>query len=318
MEKEEIEKQVKAGNILWKAQELARKELQPNCSLFEAAEKIEEFIRKKGAECAFPANLSLNENAAHQTPCWNDKNVLQEDDVVKVDIGTHIEGRIADASFTINHSGKWKELVEATELALAKAFSMLGKNPTLGEIGAAIEHEITAKGFRPIQNLTGHGLGEYVQHAPPSIPNIAKNDARKFEEGKAYAIEPFASNGDGFVREGLESGIFMLEEPRSVRNAHARRVLEFVAENYRTLPFAERWLHRELKMDEFALKIGLKQLVKEKIIKSFPVLRERPGAMVSQAENSFIKDKNRIIKLVQGSGEEKKGGKNGSNKNNQK
>jgi len=299
LEKEEIEKYVKAGRILWEAQQFARKELQPNCNLFEAVEKIEEFILKKGASCAFPVNLSLNENAAHQTPDWNDSIELNEEDVLKVDIGTHVDGRVADASFTINHSGKWNELIKATELALEKAFDLLDKNPTLGEIGQEIEAVISSKGFKPIQNLTGHGLAPFEQHAPPSIPNIKSQDNRRFENGKAYAIEPFASNGDGFVREALKSGIFQIEEPRPVRNAYARKILEFASENYKTLPFAERWLHRELKMSDFALKIGLKQLLKEKVIKSFPILREKKNAVVAQAENSFIKTENKIIKLVQ-------------------
>ncbi|RLG69156.1 MAG: type II methionyl aminopeptidase, partial [Candidatus Iainarchaeum archaeon] len=67
MEKEMLEKYVNAGHILFEAQQFAKKILEPNANLFECAEKIEEFIIKKGAKPAFPTNLSLNENAAHQT-----------------------------------------------------------------------------------------------------------------------------------------------------------------------------------------------------------------------------------------------------------
>lgn len=298
MEKEEIKKHIKAGEIHWKVTEKAKKLLQPNCNLFECVEKIEEFIAKKGAKPAFPVNLSLNENAAHQTPEWNDSLTLNESDLLKVDIGVQIEGRIADGAFSINHSGEWRELIEASELALKNAFALLEKNPSLGEIGKTIQESIESKGFKPVQNLSGHTLEKFVQHASPSIPNIAKNDSRKFEENKAYAIEPFATNGDGFIRESIESNIFELDEPRAVRNVHARKILKHVIENYKTLPFAERWLTRELKMSEFALRIGLKQLLRDKCIKAFPVLRERKGARVSQAENSFIKTKGKIITLI--------------------
>ncbi len=299
MEKEEIKKQLKAGRIHWQAMQKAKKLLQPNSPLFEAAEEIEEFIRKKSDGCAFPVNLSLNENAAHQTPGWNDKATLKEGDLLKVDIGVHVDGRIADGAFSINHSGEWSSLIEASEHALKNAFALLKKNPSIGEIGSAIQKSIESRGFKPVQNLTGHGLKKFVQHAPPSIPNIERNDERKLEENEAYAIEPFATNGKGFIHEGSEANIYALDEPHAVRNAHARKILKHVTENYKTLPFAERWLYRELKLSDFALKIGLKQLLREKCIKSFPILREKKGAMVSQAENSFIKSEGRIITIIQ-------------------
>jgi len=298
MEKEIMGKYVMAGLVLSEAQEFARKILVPGADIFECAEKIEEFIVKKGAMPAFPVNLSFNENAAHQTPDWNEKITLRKDDVLKVDIGVHIEGYIADAAFTINHSGKYKELIDAAELALKNAFDLLKKNPTLGEIGTTIEKTITEKGFKPVRNLTGHGLERYSEHAPPNIPNIANNIDKQLEAGKAYAIEPFASTGDGYVHEAGKANIFVLEESKPVRNAHARKIVNFIEENYKTLPFAERWLFRELKMDEFELKIGLKYLLREKIIRGYAILHDVRGSYVAQAENSFIKMDGEIIPLV--------------------
>lgn len=298
MEKEIIEKYRNAGCILYEAQVYAKKMLKPNANLFECAEKIEEFIVKKGAKPAFPVNLSINENAAHQTPDWNEKTMLNEEDVLKVDIGVHVDGYIADGAFTITYADKHRKLIEACEEALKKAFDMLPKDPTFGEIGKTIEETIAAYGFKVVQNLSGHGLARYIQHAPPSIPNIAKNDSRRFEEGHAYAIEPFATTGDGYVRESGKANIIALEEPRAVRNSYARRILAFVEEHYKTLPFAERWLVRELRLSEFALKIGIKNLLREKCIKAYPILHDKPGSFVSQAENSFIKSEKGIVKLV--------------------
>lgn len=298
MEKDIIGKYMVAGLVLSEAQEFARKILVPGAEIFECAERIEEFIVKKGARPAFPVNLSFNENAAHQTPDWNEKTTLRKDDVLKVDIGVHVDGYIADSAFTINHSEKHKELVDAAELALKNAFNLLEKNPSLGEIGATIEKAITEKGFRPVSNLTGHGLERYNQHAPPSIPNIASNIEKQLEDGKAYAIEPFASTGDGYVHESGKANIFALDEVKPVRNSHARKILNFVEENYKTLPFAERWLFRELKMGEFEIKVGLKHLLHEKVIKAYPILHDVQGSYVAQAENSFIKQDKQIIPLV--------------------
>jgi len=306
MEKEEKENYIKAGKIHFEAVQEARKLLKPNSNLYDAAEKIEALILKEGGKCAFPVNLSLNENAAHQTPEFDGKLVLDEKDLLKVDIGVHVDGFISDGAFSINHSGEWKDLIEASELAKDNAFALLEKNPNLGEIGATIQKTIESKGFNPVQNLSGHGLAQYMIHCAPSIPNYKKSDDREFEDDDAYAIEPFATNGEGFIREGNESNIFAIEEPHAVRNSYARKILSYVMEEYKTLPFAERWIERDLKLDEFGLKIGMKQLLREKCIKAFPVLREKPGTMVSQAENSFIKVEGKIITLSK-SGEKNAG-----------
>ncbi|MEM4662507.1 MAG: type II methionyl aminopeptidase [Candidatus Diapherotrites archaeon] len=298
MDKSIHAKYVTAGLILSKTKSFAKKLLVPGADLFECAEKIEEFIIKKGGKPAFPVNLSFNENAAHQTPDWNEKITLRKEDVLKVDIGVHIDGYIADCAFTINHSGKHADLIKAVESALQKAFELLPEDPTIGEIGSCIEKTIREKGFRPISNLTGHGLEQYVQHAQPVIPNTESKANIKLKDGKAYAIEPFASTGEGYVKESGKANIYRLDEPKPVRNSYARRILSFVVENYKTLPFAERWVIRELKMSEFETKLGLRQLLREKVLVPYPVLHDVPGSYVAQAENSFIKTEKQIVPLV--------------------
>ena len=47
---------------------------------------------KLEAGLAFPTGVSLNFCAAHYTPNGGDETVLQYDDVMKVDFGTHIQG----------------------------------------------------------------------------------------------------------------------------------------------------------------------------------------------------------------------------------
>jgi len=108
------------------------------------------------------------------------------------------------------------------------------------------------------------------------------------EEGNAYAIEPFATDGIGIVKEGSQSEIFALDKPKPLRNAHARKILEHVLEEYQTLPFALRWIEGSLKMPEFQLKVGIRELMRNGCIKAFPVLHEAKGKVVAQAEKSFI------------------------------
>jgi methionyl aminopeptidase len=289
MEKEEAEKYILAGQITKKVVEKAKKEVKPGQKLLEIASNIEKSIEQLGAEAkpAFPVNLSLNENAAHFTPSSKEEAVLLEKDVLKVDLGVHIEGFICDTAFTLNFDNSHAKIIEAAEQALENALGIVEEGIEIGKIGAEIEKAIQGKGFRPIKNLSGHGLGQFEQHGPPSIPNTDTGNPKKLEEG-AYAIEPFATDGEGYVREGQQSEIYAVEKPKPVRNAYARQVLEHVLEDYETLPFALRWLEEKLKMPEFQLKVGIRELVRNSCIKAFPVLHEAPGKFVAQAEKSFI------------------------------
>jgi len=291
MEKEEAEKYILAGQIAKKVVEKAKKTIKPGQKLLEIAESIEKNIQEVGQEAkakpAFPVNLSLNENAAHFTPGTTSKDVLEEKDILKVDLGAHVDGFICDTAFTLNFDNSHAKMIEAAELALENALGIAKEGIEIGRIGKEIEETIQEKGFRPIKNLTGHGLGEYEAHSSPSIPNTDTGNPKKLEEG-AYAIEPFATDGEGYVREGQQSEIFAVEKPKPVRNAYARQVLEHVLEEHQTLPFALRWVEEKLKMPEFQLKVGVRELMRNGCIKAFPVLHEAPGKFVAQAEKSFI------------------------------
>lgn len=291
MEKEETEKYIQAGKITKEAVEKAKKSIKPGQKLLEIAESIEKSIETIGAgkaKPAFPVNLSINQNAAHYTPGNNTKETLKETDVIKVDLGTQIDGYICDTAFTLNFDNKFSKMIEAAEQALENALSIAKEGTQIGKIGQEIEKAIKSKGYNPIQNLTGHGLNQYEQHAHPSIPNIETKNPNKLESGKAYALEPFATNGQGWVKEGQQSEIFALDKPKNTRNTHARKLQEHILEEYQTTPFALRWLQNKTKMPEFQLKVAMRELQKTGAIKSFPVLHEQPGKIVTQAEKSII------------------------------
>jgi methionyl aminopeptidase len=301
MESEEAKKYIKAGEILGKLQKKARKDAVSGKKLLDIALNVEKGVKDLSdgkAELAFPVNLSLNEAAAHYTPSEGDETVLEDKDLIKIDIGVQVDGFIADASFSVNPNNDWAALIEASELALENALSMAKPDVEIGKIGAEIEKTIKSKGFNPVQNLTGHGLAQYETHVAPSLANIANNDDRVLEEGYAYAFEPFATNGEGVVRESPQSEIFAIAEPKQVRNTYARQVQAFILEKYKTLPFAERWIWENIKMNELQQKIALRELLKAKCIKAFPVLREQEGKFVSQAENTILLYDGKAIRLV--------------------
>ncbi|MFH1588145.1 MAG: type II methionyl aminopeptidase [Candidatus Diapherotrites archaeon] len=298
MDKTELENYLKAGEINKKAQKKAKEVLQLGANLLDAVEEIEASILKNNGKLAFPVNLSVNEIAAHFTPPSNCVQSIEDNDLIKVDIGVHVEGFIADAAFSIAFNKKHEKLIQASENALEAGVKKFKAEIELKEIGKVIQKEINSMGFNPIQNLSGHGLGKGVVHAPPTIPNIENNDDRAIEDNSAYAIEPFATDGRGYVREGIQTEILQLEKVKPIRNMHARKILEFIEEEYEFYPFALRQLEKGIKMQEFNLKIGLKELRQKELLKAYPILKEEEGKIVSQAETSLVLFEGKVHRLV--------------------
>ncbi|GFO95825.1 methionine aminopeptidase [groundwater metagenome] len=164
-EKEEIlEKYLRAGKILSEVRAETVKKVKKGATLLSVAEFTENLIREKGGQPAFPVNISRNDEAAHSTPSFDDKSVFGKD-MVKLDIGVHIDGYIADTAVTVDLSGH-PELVKAAEKALADAIKFIHAGVNTADIGGVIEDAITSFGYKPVINLTGHGLAQYIQHAP--------------------------------------------------------------------------------------------------------------------------------------------------------
>jgi methionyl aminopeptidase len=243
-------------------------------------EEVEALVRSEGAGLAFPLNLSLNEAAAHDTASEGDDRLFAAGDVAKMDLGVHLDGYIADTAGTVD-LGENGSLLRASRAALEKAISLVKPGVPTGDLGAAIQGEIEALGFRPVANLTGHGLGRYEIHTPPTIPNVRINGGAVLREGMVFAIEPFASTGTGFVSDSPKVQIFQRILDRPARLPAAKRVLDQVRDRH-GLPFARRWLTGE-KID-----ITLTGLVRSGHLHAYPVLRDVPGSLVSQAEHTVI------------------------------
>ncbi len=206
--------------------------------------------------------------------------------MVKLDIGVHVDGYIADSALTVDLSDH-PELVDASKAALESAIGVIHAGIDTREIGAAIAEAIGEFGYRPISNLTGHGLAQYLAHVPPSIPNIHTRTGTVLYEGQVVAIEPFATEGEGKVRDATRWEIYHIttENPQLPRIPRARKLLAEMME-YKTLPFARRWFSGE-KID-----LTFRQLTKAGLIKPYPILREVTGALVSQAEHTVIVTEN--------------------------
>lgn len=280
MKDEIFDKYRDAGEIAAKILQRSARGIRIGGSYLDLVESIEMQVKDEGAALAFPLNLSLNEDAAHDTASPEDIRVFAKGDVAKLDLGVQIDGYIADTATTID-LGSNSLLLEASEQALDAAIKAVRPGVTAGDLGAAIQEEIECRGYRPISNLTGHGLDQYILHRSPTIPNVGVNGGVVLEEGMVFAIEPFATTGSGHVGEKIRKEIYSQISQKPVRIPSARAILDTVKDRH-GLPFARRWLN-EKKLD-----ITLSSLVRSHVLHVYPVLSDIPGSLVSQHEHTVI------------------------------
>ena len=280
---------LQAGKIAAQVREGARRKYYVGSTLFEICESVEAQIRSMNGQPAFPVNTSLNEVAAHYTAEPNDATVVKEGDVLKIDIGVHVDGYIADTAVTVCYDAKYESLVKAAETALGEAVRMARANTKASDIGRVIEATIIKFGFRPIQNLSGHSLKQYTIHAGKSIPNIwTIGSSFTLLANEAYAIEPFVTtkDGQGVVHEGKTRNIFGITSRKPVKDKEADNLLELMWTRFRTLPFALRWLTD--KYEEKDLRRLVDILAKKRNVHAYPILVEGRGKIVAQAEHTLI------------------------------
>ena len=268
-----------SGTAVKEAKQKAQEICQVGTSYREIADKLESVVSDhEGVEPAFPVNISANEEAAHYSPGPNTDRVVQPGDLLKVDIGAHKDGYIADSAITVDVSDQHSKIRSRNEEILSKALERIEPGLTVGELGSYIGS--LAEDYNIITNLTGHYLDRYTQHAGVSIPNRSNGSDHVFKKGDVFAVEPFLTDGPGRVRNGKPGNIYKQESNANVRGRRQRKLLGEIKE-LRGLPFSPRWLDSYNRM-------AMAKLVQSGVVKHYDILVEDGSGIVSQAEQTVM------------------------------
>ncbi|TRO45536.1 type II methionyl aminopeptidase [Candidatus Bathyarchaeota archaeon] len=288
---DELQKYQRAGIIAREVREEIKKIVKTGMPIINICEKVEEMTRQKGAKPAFPCNVSINEVAAHYTSPPNDQQKVPEKSVVKVDIGVHIDGYIADTATTICFNPEYESMVQTAEEALAKAVEILKPGLSLTRFGSEIQKTIKTRGFKPVSNLTGHLIRRYIIHAGKSLPNVFNLSTSRIREGEIYGVEPFVTetNASGRVENLKDEYIFRYQKNKSLKNPYAKQILSYIKKNFFTLPFTERWLGKFMSSNNY--QSAFAELLSCKAIMSYPVFIEESRKTVAQAEYTILIEK---------------------------
>ena len=312
-----------AGHVARRTLEGIKGEIVAGKAWDEVIDSAERFIRRHGGTPAFPVTISVNDIAAHYTTDsrqnppegFEGEMVFQDGGLVKLAVGVHITGALADNALTIevgnggNHTDQIKAAREARDASIEK----MHPGTPWWEIGEAADQVHTDAGFQPIRNLCGHELKRWNLHAGTSIPSydIGPTDASGFkgsvELGSVYAVEPFTTTGKSGMIENIppahSSNIFRVTGDITIRKAMLKGKLKplgatmarYIEERYHTLPFAERWAYPLLEKpfpgeEEDVLRKKWNALVKKLIsirfLETYAALRCEDRGMIGQFEHT--------------------------------
>lgn len=218
LETDFIDKMRHAAEVQRQVRSYAQSFIRPGIKLVDMCERIEECNRRLVAEnglqagIGFPTGCSINHVAAHYTPNYGDETVLGYSDVMKIDFGTQIDGRIIDTAWTVAFDPQFDDLLTAVKDATNTGIRAAGIDVQLCEVGEAIQevmesYEVTINGttypVKCVRNLNGHSIAPYQIHGGKSVPIVKGGESTRMEEGEVFAIETFGSTGRGYVNEVL-------------------------------------------------------------------------------------------------------------------
>ena len=180
------------------------KSIEPGISTLELDKIAEDFIRSQGATpnfkgySGYPATacISINNEVIHGIP--SKKRILKAGDIVSVDLGAAIEGYNGDnaATFAVGDiSEEAKRLIDATRESLYEGIKAARAGGRIGDIGAAVQQYVEARGFSVVRDFVGHGIGTKL-HEAPEVPNYGTSGKGiRLMPGMTIAIEPMINMG---------------------------------------------------------------------------------------------------------------------------
>lgn len=263
---------------------------------------------KKGV--AFPTSLSVNNCICHYSPTPRDPDVLlKKGDLVKVDVGAHIDGFIAVVAHTMSvglGAGKkvhnrQADVVLAAHYASEAALRLLKPGNETYAITHAVQKICEDFKCKPVEGMLSHQLKQFRIDGEKTIiqnPNEAqKKEHEKFqlEVHEVYAMDVLVSTGEGVGRESnARVTIYKkTDETYQLKLKTSRTFYSEVVHKHGTMPFNLRSFE-----DENRAKLGAVECVNHKLIEPFQVLYDRPGEYVAQFKFTVLLMPNSTMKIT--------------------
>ncbi|KAL8102149.1 ERBB-3 BINDING PROTEIN 1 [Apium graveolens] len=296
-----------AAETVNKALQLVLSECRPNAKIVDICEKGDSYIRtqtsnmyknvKKKVEkgIAFPTCLSVNNTVCHFSPLASDETVLEEGDVIKIDMGCHIDGFIAVVAHTHvlqqgKVTGKAADVLAAANTAAEVALRLVRPGKKNKDVTEAIQKVAAAYDCKVVEGVLSHQLKQFVIDGNKVVLSVGNADTRvddaEFEENEVYAIDIVASTGDGKPKmlDEKQTTVYKraVDQNYSLKMKASRFIFSEISQKFPIMPFTARAL------EEKRARFGLVECVNHDLLQPYPVLHEKPGTIVAHIKFTVL------------------------------
>jgi len=258
---------------------------------------------------AFPTTLSVNNVISHFSPYVTEGNIpIQEGDVVKIELGAHIDGLAAIGGHTIiatanpqePTTGKKSDVICAAHYAGECALRLLRPGNKASLITKTIAQVAEVFKCNPVEGTVSHSFKRFEIEGGKTIPNKTNPEDSiedsVIEENEVYTINIVLSTGEGKPKEGeLKTTIYKRNFQNnyySLKMKNARTLFHQINSKFPSLPFTLRHF------DEKLSRMGIIECVKHGLYTPYPVLVEKEGEYVAQFKFTVLVLPSSIQKLI--------------------
>ncbi|CAN6576110.1 unnamed protein product [Malus baccata var. baccata] len=304
---EVVTKYKSAAEIVNKALQLVISECKPKAKIVDLCEKGDSYIReqtgnmyknaKKKIErgVAFPTCISVNNTVCHFSPLASDESVLEEGDILKIDLGCHIDGFIAIVAHT--HvlqagpvTGRAADVIAAANTAAEVALRLVRPGRKNKDVTEAIQKVAAAYDCKIVEGVLSHQLKQFVIDGNKVILSVSNPETRvddaEFEENEVYAVDIVASTGEGKPKllDEKQTTIYKRAVDKSyhLKMKASRFIFSEISQKFPIMPFTARAL------EEKRARLGLLECVNHELLQPYPVLHEKPGDFVARIKFTVL------------------------------
>ncbi|CAG7713870.1 unnamed protein product [Allacma fusca] len=247
---------------------------------------------KKGI--AFPTCISVNNCICHYSPLQTEPDyVLQENDVIKIDLGSHIDGFIAVVAHTLvvgaskdtKVTGRRADVVLAAHYASEAALRLVKPGNDSDKVTEAVGKIAESFKCKPIEGMLSHQLQQNTIDGEKTIiqnPNEAQRKEYEkctFELHEVYAVDVLISTGEGVGKEmNTRVSVYKRTDDQYMLKLKASRgFFSEVTQKHGMMAFNLRDFE-----DQKKARMGLVECVNHKLIDPYQVLYEKNSEIVAQ------------------------------------
>jgi len=243
---------------------------------------------------AFPTCLSVNNCICHFSPLVSEADVILADgDLVKIDMGAHIDGFIAVVAHTVvvgssasnPVTGKKADVLLAAQLCSEAALRLVKPGNETYEVTETVSKIAESFDCKPVEGMLSHQLeqnridGEKTIIQNPSEAQRKEHEKFEFSVHEVYAVDVLITSGEGLGRE-RDAKITVYKKTDDTYMLKMKTSREFyskVSKQFGPMPFNIRNME-----DEKKARMGVVECVHHRLIEPFQVLFDKEGCHVAQ------------------------------------